>query len=258
MQYLDELIKLSLDVGREDRQLAILGEGNTSADAGDGTFWIKASGTSLSTANASSFSHIRMDAVLDYVERAAHERSGSRRGTGRCAGGPHPQAAVHRDLYARRAAGRRRRQVGGPRPSGLLQRDPVQQAGRRAFHAPMFPDGIVVCGRYPAVVPYVDPGFYLGHAIRNELRRYQDAHGTNPKLLLMVNHGITALGQTAQEALNIMRMADKWSRISAWAPTPRAAQTTCPKKKPSASTSAWTRSIAARCWPGSSTLKGHG
>lgn len=78
---------------------------------------------------------------------------------------------------------------------------------------PLFPDGIVVCGHHPAVVPYVDPGFYLGHAIRTELRRYQDAYGRSPKLLLMVNHGITALGQTAQEALNIMRMADKWSKI---------------------------------------------
>ena len=68
-QILEELIKLSLDVGREDRALAILGEGNTSADVGDGTFWIKASGTSFSTANAASFSHIRMDAVLEYVER---------------------------------------------------------------------------------------------------------------------------------------------------------------------------------------------
>ena len=66
---LEQLITLSLDVGREDRGLAILGEGNTSADAGDGTFWIKASGTSLSTANEASFSHIRMDAVLQYVDR---------------------------------------------------------------------------------------------------------------------------------------------------------------------------------------------
>ena len=33
---LSELIQLSLEVGREDRQLAILGEGNTSADAGNG------------------------------------------------------------------------------------------------------------------------------------------------------------------------------------------------------------------------------
>jgi ribulose-5-phosphate 4-epimerase/fuculose-1-phosphate aldolase len=29
----------------------------------------------------------------------------------------------------------------------------------------------------------------------------------------MVNHGPVALGQTAQEALNIMLMADKWAKI---------------------------------------------
>ena len=33
---LEQLITLSLEVGREDRGLAILGEGNTSAGAGDG------------------------------------------------------------------------------------------------------------------------------------------------------------------------------------------------------------------------------
>ena len=46
---IQELIRLSNDLGREERQLAILGEGNTSADLGDGTFLVKASGTSLGT-----------------------------------------------------------------------------------------------------------------------------------------------------------------------------------------------------------------
>jgi rhamnose utilization protein RhaD (predicted bifunctional aldolase and dehydrogenase) len=212
-QVLDELIRLSLDVGREDRALAILGEGNTSANAGDGTFWIKASGTSLSTANADSFSLIRMDAVLTYVDRpamtevevgealkdvlvdSAHKR-------------PSTETFMHAVLLAEGGA------------NWIAHCHPVSanailcsQLGAEPFKRPLFPDGIVVCGRYPAVVPYVDPGFYLGHAIRNELRRYQDAHGHNPKLMLMVNHGITALGQTAQEALNILRMADKWSKI---------------------------------------------
>jgi rhamnose utilization protein RhaD (predicted bifunctional aldolase and dehydrogenase) len=210
---LQGLIQLSLDVGREDRGLAILGEGNTSADAGDGTFWIKASGTSLSTANEASFSHIRMDAVLEYVDRPhmsevevgealadvlvdpTHKR-------------PSTETFMHAVLLAEGGA------------SWVAHAHPVSansilcsKLGAEPYIRPMFPDGIVVCGRYPAVVPYVDPGFYLGHAIRSELRRYQDAHGKNPKLLLMVNHGITALGQTAQEALNIMRMADKWSKI---------------------------------------------
>ena len=210
---LDQLIALSLDVGREDRGMAILGEGNTSASEGDGTFWIKASGTSLSTANEASFSHIRMDAVLQYVDRPqmdevevgaaladvlvdpSHKR-------------PSTETFMHAVLLAEGGA----KWVAHAHPvsaNSIL----CSKLGAEPYMRPMFPDGIVVCGRYPAVVPYVAPGFYLGHAIRAELRRYQDAHGSNPKLLLMVNHGITALGQTAQEALNVMRMADKWSKI---------------------------------------------
>ena len=212
-EILNGLITLSKEVGREDRQLAILGEGNTSADCGDGTFWIKASGTSLSTADANSFSRIRLDAVLAYVERPQmtevevgaaladvlvdpqHKR-------------PSTETFMHAVLLSEGGA----KWVAHAHPisaNSIL----CSRLGADPYMGPMFPDGIVVCGRYPAIVPYVDPGFYLGHAIRAELRRYQDAHGTNPKLLLMVNHGITALGQTAQEALNIMRMADKWSRI---------------------------------------------
>jgi hypothetical protein len=41
-----DLIALSHAVGLENRHLAILGEGNTSADCGDGTFLVKASGSS--------------------------------------------------------------------------------------------------------------------------------------------------------------------------------------------------------------------
>lgn len=212
-EILEELVKLSLEVGREDRQLAILGEGNTSADAGDGTFWIKASGTSLSTANPSSFSQIRLDAVMAYVDRPAMsevevgealadvlvDKSHKR---------PSTETFMHAVLLCEGGA----KWVAHAHPvsaNSIL----CSKLGAAPYLEPLFPDGIVVCGRYPAVVPYVDPGFYLGHAIRNELRRYQDAYGKNPKLLLMVNHGITAIGQTAQEALNIMRMADKWSRI---------------------------------------------
>ena len=42
---LDELIPLSHELGTEERQLAILGEGNSSGDFADGTFWVKASGS---------------------------------------------------------------------------------------------------------------------------------------------------------------------------------------------------------------------
>lgn len=177
---LEQLITLSLDVGREDRGLAILGEGNTSADAGDGTFWIKASGTSLSTANEASFSHIRLDAVLQYVARpqmdevevgaalagvlvdAAHKR-------------PSTETFMHAVLLAEGGA----KWVAHAHPvsaNSIL----CSKLGAEPYLRPMFPDGIVVCGRYPAVVPYVNPGFYLGHAIRDELRRYQPRTAATP------------------------------------------------------------------------------
>ena len=71
----------------------------------------------------------------------------------------------------------------------------------------------MVCGKAPAVVPYTDPGFPLALAIQNELRRYRDTYGHPPKLLLMVNHGPVALGQTATDVLNISLMANKWAQV---------------------------------------------
>ena len=83
--------------------------------------------------------------------------------------------------------------------------------GAEPFLSHIFPDAIVVCGKVPAVVPYADPGFELAVAVRRCLRDY--AHARRPKLILLVNHGIMALGQTAAEVLNITLMAEKWARI---------------------------------------------
>src|SRR3954470_21498365 len=66
---LQSLVTLSLELGREERQLAILGEGNTSADNGDGTFWIKASGSQLGTIDAGGFSLVRLSSVLEMLAR---------------------------------------------------------------------------------------------------------------------------------------------------------------------------------------------
>jgi rhamnose utilization protein RhaD (predicted bifunctional aldolase and dehydrogenase) len=49
-QRLDELVVLSLELGDPARDLAILAEGNTSARIDANSFWVKASGTSLSRA----------------------------------------------------------------------------------------------------------------------------------------------------------------------------------------------------------------
>ena len=64
----DQLLDLSHELGREERQLSILGEGNTSADNGDGTFWIKASGTNLEILTPGDLSRVRTAAILELLE----------------------------------------------------------------------------------------------------------------------------------------------------------------------------------------------
>ncbi|HEY3930972.1 MAG TPA: class II aldolase/adducin family protein, partial [Verrucomicrobiae bacterium] len=67
-EILKRLIQLSHELGREDRQLAILGEGNVSADLGDGTFYVKASGSQLGTIGKDGFARVKMQAIFDALD----------------------------------------------------------------------------------------------------------------------------------------------------------------------------------------------
>ena len=210
---LDRLIDLSHQVGREERQLAILGEGNTSAYLDEATFWVKASGSQLGNITAQGFSRVYTEAILQLIEKPDLSDDAVGAALQAVLADPtHRRPSVETFLHALCLHEARARWVAHTHAvavNAIL----CSVHGAEPFLHHIFPDAIVVCGRHVAVVPYVDPGFQLARAVRAELRRYQDAYGVPPKLLLMVNHGLVALGQTAQEALNITLMADKWARI---------------------------------------------
>jgi rhamnose utilization protein RhaD (predicted bifunctional aldolase and dehydrogenase) len=213
MDNVQELIKLSKELGQEARQLAILGEGNTSVNCGDGTFLVKASGSSLNTLDESGVTRVRFDAINALLNR------------------PHmTEHDIETELVSAQANPNQRKpsvetflhalclQEGEANWVGHTHTVSVNQIlcsllGAKPFLDHVMPDAIVVCGPAPAVIPYVDPGFALAKAVQGELRRYKGVHHKAPKLLLMENHGPVALGQTAKEVLNIMLMADKWAKI---------------------------------------------
>ena len=87
------------------------------------------------------------------------------------------------------------------------------QKAEEAIAGRLFPDEIVVCGPGPAYVPYTDPGLPLAQAIKGAIVRYQDENGRSPKVILMQNHGLIALGKTADEVLRITAMYVKTARI---------------------------------------------
>lgn len=209
----NELIKLSRDLGQESRQLAILGEGNTSVNCGDGTFLVKASGSNLSTLDENGVTHVRFDNIMSLLNRPHMTEHEIEEALVNSQVDPkQKKPSVETFLHALCL------QEGGANWVGHTHTVSVNQIlcshlGAQPFLEHVFPDAIVVCGAAPAAVHYADPGFALAKAVHDELRRYKGIHHKAPKLLLMENHGPVALGQSAKEVLNIMLMADKWAKI---------------------------------------------
>src|SRR3989304_9214482 len=167
----------------------------------------------LGELDASGFRRVRFASVLELLAagplRDTQVAEGLRRAL---ADGSHRQPSVETFLHALCLTEGGAKWVAHTHPVAVNQ-FLCSQLGAEPFLRHIYPDAIVLCGKVPAVIPYIDPGFTLAEAVREALKRYQKLHGEPPKLLLMINHGLVALGQSAQEGFNITLMADKWARV---------------------------------------------
>jgi rhamnose utilization protein RhaD (predicted bifunctional aldolase and dehydrogenase) len=213
---LQQLVAMSLSLARPDRDLVILGEGNTSANVADGTFYVKASGTQLPQAEAGSFVRLHIDAtaaIADHqqmsdtafkvaLDAAKVDASDARR--------PSTETVLHAIALGEFGA----RFVGHTHPIAV-NAIMCSVAAEKALRGRLFPDEIVVCGPAPAYVPYTDPGFELARQTRAVLRQYADDYGMPPRVVVMQNHGLIALGGSAQEVDSITDMFVKTCRVLA-------------------------------------------
>lgn len=211
---LQNLIDLSHELGRPERDLVILGEGNTSALCDDGTFFVKASGTQLSTIQSDGFVRVYREPVAalangpdlsdeqvkQALEKAQYDPAIKRR--------PSVETVLH--ALALGEAGIKF--VGHTHPIAVNALS-CSVAANEAIAGRLFPDEIVVCGPAPLYIPYSDPGLPLARAIRDGLSGYLDRWGQTPKVILMQNHGLIALGANATEVDNITAMYVKTCRV---------------------------------------------
>ena len=210
---LRQLIDLSHELGREDRQLAILGEGNVSADLGDNEFYVKASGSQLGTIDADGITRVRMEPIFEALESPDKTDEEVRKilensRADKKARLPSVETFLHAICLREGGA----KWVGHTHTVSVLK-ILCSTLGAEPFRRHIFPDAIVVCGRHMATVPYVDPGIRLAVALRESLRQFVFEHKTPPKVLLMLNHGPVVLGQSPRDVLNTMLMLDKWANI---------------------------------------------
>jgi rhamnose utilization protein RhaD (predicted bifunctional aldolase and dehydrogenase) len=209
---LNELINLSRELGKPEHKLAILGEGNTSADCGDGTIWVKASGSQLRSIEENGFSRVNVKLVLELMNSNIQDDSDVTDGLmnsllDRKMNKPSVETFLHALCIFKGGS----KWVGHTHPISVMS-ILCSKEGARPFRQHIYPDEIVGCGGVPLIIPYIDPGLALARGIRDELKAYMDKLGQAPRLILMENHGMVALGQTAKEVITISLTADKWAQ----------------------------------------------
>jgi rhamnose utilization protein RhaD (predicted bifunctional aldolase and dehydrogenase) len=207
------LLDLSHALGGDRLRMSILGEGNTSLRLDAETFTVKASGSNLATLRPAELTVCRFDRLLPLLDAssandqevdqalfAARVDDAARK--------PSIEALFHAYLLT----------LPGVACVGHVHAIAVNQllcsprarefAERRAC-----PDAIVMCGVESVFVPYAEPGLELSRAIRREVVAFVRRTGRDPKVILLQNHGIIALGASPKAVLGSLLMAEKAAEI---------------------------------------------
>jgi rhamnose utilization protein RhaD (predicted bifunctional aldolase and dehydrogenase) len=211
---LDELIALSHHLGEEQRELLIVGEGNTSARVDADTFFVKASGSNLRTAGPEGFVQIDRCRVLKLLEADATDQDvkrvlGESRVDPQAKGHPSVETVLHAALYELTDA----QFIGHSHPIAVNVIMCSNHAQDIVNH--LMPDEIVVCGVASIYVPYTDPGLPLAREVSARVKEFQNKYGEQPRTMYLQNHGLFALGRSAREVQNISAMAVKHARVLA-------------------------------------------
>jgi len=181
---LTELVELSRSLGRPERDLAVLGEGNTSVRLDDESFLVKASGTSLARANRESFVKMDLERTLALLElrnptddELSEALMAARNSDD---GGLRP--SIEAIMHALALTDGEATFVGHAHPTAVnsvLCSDHAEALSAGAI----FPDQVVVLGRYPLLIPYADVGLPLARALHDSLREHKQRVGAPPKTI---------------------------------------------------------------------------
>lgn len=217
-QSLEQLIEMTRVLGQPEREYVIIGEGNTSYRIDEDSFWIKASGHGMENIDADGFVAVRIAPVLELLETPNMPTEQMKQATNAAKVDPAATAvpSVEVTFHAMLLNECGVRCVAHTHPIAINRLMCSTRAEQFAMGR-MFPDEVVLCGPRSVFVPYVDPGLPLAIAMRDKVREYIDEQGEPPKVILMQNHGLIALGKTPKEALNVTAMAVKAAHIFAGA-----------------------------------------
>ena len=190
--------------------LAILAEGNASAKADEATFWIKASGCSMSTLTADELVEVKSAPILAAIDAELTDDEVRAVLRDACASTRMP--SVETFMHAWLLTLPDIQWVAHTHPTALLSLLAVGGVKQRA-ELRLFPDEVVCCGPKTCYVPYVDPGLPLARAIRDAVTKFIEKEGELPKTIWLANHGLIVLGRSSNEAWSGTQMSEKAAQV---------------------------------------------
>lgn len=213
-EILQQLINMSHILGSEVYDYVILGEGNTSAKLDQDCFFVKASGTQLSTIDEQGFVKVRFAPVLETLEQdLLTDQEVKKVLLEATLNNPNQKVpSVETFLHAIMLSHESINFIGHTHPTAINSILCSKKA-EEAYSGRLFPDEIVVLGTDPLFIPYVDPGLVLAKFVQEKFSGYLERFGKAPKAIYMQNHGFIAVGATDKEVLNITQMAVKTAKI---------------------------------------------
>ena len=211
-----DLIAMARHLGQPENDAVVLAEGNVSAKLDSKRFIVKASDAFLKELCREGLVTVSFKKVLSILqmknvgqaesqilvkEAVIDPKSGIR---------PSSETFFHAVLLNNKGVN----YIGHTHPAAVNAILCSQNASE-IFTRPIFPYQEVVCGPKPLYVPYAEPGFNLAIAILERLQTHLARWGTPPRVILLENHGMIALGETAQDVEMVTAVFDKAARILA-------------------------------------------
>ena len=217
---LNELVRMSAWLGKPENDYVILGEGNTSAKIDENYFFVKASGKYLAISDDNTFVKVKHKDALDILDAGDLTDEEIKDALFAVCADPENKMkpSVETTFHAFLLSLPDVNFVGHTHPTAVNSLLCSVNA-KEILKSCIFPDEIVYCGIEPIFLEYVDPGLELARIIRDASYKFIEEQGCSPKVILIQNHGLIALGKTAHEVEAITAMWCKTCRVLAGAHT---------------------------------------
>ena len=204
-----ELVALAQRLGQHPARLALWNEGSVAAKLQAGRFAVSAANANLATLDSEQLvdMHLAKTQALLAKDDVTDEELTEAKVN---ADAPRPCADVftYADLFA----------FDGIQYAAHTQPIPVNQVAcspraRQFSDRRNLPHEVIACGQASVLVPFTPPGLQLAKEMKRKIALWRDRYKVVPKLILIQNHGMIALGETVDEVMMITEMTVKFAEI---------------------------------------------